>query len=171
MIYVLFGPPGVGKTYIGDLIASELGIHFFDADVLFDEELKIMVRAGKFSRELRERFFDKLHSVVERLLVEQKESKTLLIAQAFTKEKNRVDFSRHFDGQVKFILVKAPKNLAHSRMLDRFNNEPHVIDEGAFEYVWREFEKPHVEYVDIINDKLNNQLLVDEFIKIEEHKV
>jgi gluconokinase len=168
MIYVLFGPPGVGKTYIGDLIASKLDVKFFDADVLFDEELRKMVRAGKFSVELRELFFDKFKQVTEHLMSDSGDARNLLLAQAFTKDKNRRDFLKHFDGQVKFILVHAPKNLAHARMMDRIKTDTHVIDEGAFEYVWREFEEATIEHVDIINDSLDNKHIVDEFIRIME---
>lgn len=168
MIYVLFGPPGVGKTYIGDLISSRMKVKFFDADVLFDEELKKMVRAGKFSVELREIFFDKFKQVAEHLMSECNSGEHLLLAQAFTKDKNRQDFLRYFDGQVKFVLVHAPKNLAHARMLGRIRKDAHVIDEGAFEYVWREFEKPTIVHADIINDSLDNEHIIDKLIKIME---
>lgn len=166
MIYVLFGPPGVGKTYIGGLLAAGLGMKFFDADFLFDDELKKMVRSGNFTTEMREVFFDKLRIVTENLLSQLSNNQDLIIAQAFTKEKNRVDFFDYFDKQVKYIYVHAPKRLAHTRMLDRLLNNPHIIDENAFEYAWREFEEPKIDHSDIVNDDLDNGNIIKQFQEI-----
>lgn len=171
MIIVLFGPPGVGKTYIGQVLERNLKLRFFDADVLFDDEYRRMIRAGQFSDDMREKFFDKLSVTVEHILSKQKNSEVLVVAQAFTKEKNRQDFLNRFDGQVKFVLVSAPKTIAHNRVLDRLNNLDHIIDESAFEYVWRVFENPSILYEDLENDSIDDDKIVEYFSKyLEEAK-
>ena len=167
MIYVLFGPPGVGKTYIGGLLEKSLGMRFFDADVLFDDEMKKLVRSGNFSTEKRDIFFERLRVTTESLLTGLRNGQDLVLAQAFTKEKNRVNFSNAFDNQIKYVLVHAPKTLAHSRMVKRLLADPHIIDEGAFEYAWREFEDPRIEHVDLINDDLDNEKIVVAFEKFK----
>lgn len=165
MIYVLFGPPGVGKTYIGELVSKQLGMKFFDADVLFDEDLKVMLRAGDFTQELRNAFFNKLSLVTEHLLSELKEGQDLVIAQAFTKEKNRGEFLHYFDEQVKYVLVTASKDIAHFRMRERILHQPHIVDENVFEYAWREFEVPIVPHIEINNVNINDNDIIASFTK------
>ncbi len=155
----------MGKTYIGELLSQKKGMKFFDADILFDEEMKNLIRAGKFSMHMRDLFFTKLHLVAEHLLSQLEDGQDLVIAQAFTKEKNRVDFLNHFDNQVKYYLVHAPKNLAHTRMMDRLKKEIHVIDEGAFEYAWKEFESPKIFHDNIVNDATEQDAILRIFNK------
>lgn len=160
MIYVLFGPPGVGKTYIGGLVSSKLGMRFFDADVLFDEELKSLLRNGQFKQIHRDKYFEKLFVVTEHLMSELKEGQDLLIAQAFIKNKNRDEFSRRFDKHVRYILVKASRVIALDRMHERVSEErTHVVDEGVFNYSWEEFEEPRIQHDVMINVNQNDEQL------------
>ena len=168
MIYVLFGPPGVGKTYVGELISRKFNIRFFDADILFDEELKEMLRAGTYTQRVRDTFFDRLSLVTEHLLAELGSSKDLIIAQAFIKEKNRGEFLHYFDEQVRYVLVNAPKDLAHFRMRERARKEPHVVNDNIFEYSWNEFERPVVPHKSIDNTKLGDDNIVEMFANILE---
>ncbi len=168
MIYVLFGPPGVGKTYIGELVSKQLGMKFFDADVLFDEELRVMLRSGTFNQQVRDIFFDKLSLVTEHLLTELGDSKDLIIAQAFIKEKNRGEFLHYFDEQVRYVLVNTTKDLAHFRMTERTKNGPHVVNDNVFEYAWKEFERPMVPHKSINNTDLDNETIVKTFTKVME---
>lgn len=142
MIYVLFGPPGVGKTYIGQLVSKVKGWHFFDADILYDDELKFLLRSGKYSQEIRDVFIRKLIIATESLLT--KGVNNLVIAEAFTKEKNRIEFLDYFDQQVCYIMVDASKKLAGKRMKARLKKGEHVVDNFVFEFVWDEFENPKI---------------------------
>lgn len=161
MIYVLFGPPGVGKTYIGQLVSKALGWHFFDADILYDDELKFLLRNGKYTQEVRDKFVDKLIATTEGLLA--KGSRNLVIAEAFTKEKNRCDFLNYFDNQVTYIMVGANKSLAEKRMKTRLKKGEHVVDEFVFEFVWQEFENPAVPCYRLENEKSDDVELVKVF--------
>ncbi|MBP9702646.1 AAA family ATPase [Candidatus Woesebacteria bacterium] len=170
MIIVLFGPPGVGKTYIGGVLESKLSMHFFDADVLFDDEYRRSIRSGNYSDDMRDKFFEKLSSTVENILTKLKNDEVLVVAQAFAKDKNRIDFLHRFDNQVKFVLVHAPKTLAHNRVMDRIKNLDHIIDENAFEYVWSLFELPSVQHDDFVNDELHDDRIISKFSKYKECK-
>ncbi len=164
MIYVLFGPPGVGKTYIGELVSGKMGMRFFDADVLFDEELRSLLQNGKFEQSHRDKFFDKLAIITEHLLSELKDNQDLLIAQAFIKNKNRNEFSKRFDKHVRYILVKATRNLALDRMHKRLSNVPHhVVNDNVFNYAWEEFEKPLINHEVMINMDQDDKNLVRAF--------
>lgn len=168
MIYVLFGPPGVGKTYIGGLVSKKLGMKFFDADILFDEELKQMLRAGTFNQEVRDIFFDKLNLVTEHLLSKLDANQDLIIAQAFIKEKNRGEFLHYFDEHVRYIFVNTTKDLAHHRVSERSKHEEHIVDNNVFEYAWREFESPRVPHISIDNSSIDNETIIQTFTKVLE---
>lgn len=164
MIYVLFGPPGVGKTYIGQLLSNKLGLHFYDADLLIDDELKFLLRNGKYTQEMRDKFVQKLILTTEHLLSEKNED--LLIAEAFTKESNRFNFYRHFDEQVCYIMVRASKQLAKKRVAERLEKGEHVVDDFVFEFVWEEFESPSIRHRILNNEGKNESGLLQDFQNI-----
>lgn len=164
MIYVLFGPPGVGKTFIGQLVADKMGWHFFDADVLYDDELKYLLRSGKYTQEIRDRFVDKLVATTERLVADSDDN--IVIAEAFTKEKNRFEFLRHFDYQVSYVMVRASKSLAKQRMLERQTKGEHVVDEFVFEFVWDEFESPSIPHQTLHNQSADQDEIIARFASI-----
>lgn len=164
MIYVLFGPPGVGKTYIGSLLAKTMDWHFFDADTIYlnDDELRFLLANGQYDQHVRDRFVHKLIMTVQHMLGEDAD-RPLVIAEAFTKEKNREEFMRYFDGQVAYIMVHASRDLAFQRMRSRMIKEEHVVDEGVFEFVWAEFEAPKIPYKVLRNVDKSDIEIVDEF--------
>ncbi|PJE66984.1 hypothetical protein COU93_01265 [Candidatus Shapirobacteria bacterium CG10_big_fil_rev_8_21_14_0_10_36_6] len=164
MIYVLFGPPGVGKTYIGGLIAEKKNWHFFDADTIYlnDDKLRYLLANGKYDQSVRDRFVKKLIMTVQHMLSEN-ECKDLVIAEAFTKEKNRAEFMKYFDGQVSYIMVHASRDLAYKRMRARMKKEEHVVDEGVFDFVWDEFETPKIPYKTLRNTNKTDGEICEDF--------
>lgn len=169
MIYVLFGPPGVGKSYIGSLLAEQKKWQFFDADNIYlnDDELRYLLQSGKYDQTVRDRFVQKLMVTVEHLLAEHSGS-DLIIAEAFTKEKNRAEFMKYFDNQVTYIMVHASRSLAFERMRARMKKEDHVVDESIFEFVWDEFESPKIPHKTLRNTKKSDQALIAEFVNLLE---
>lgn len=169
MIYVLFGPPGVGKTYIGGLLAKRKKIHFFDADTIYlnDDELRYLLESGKYDQSVRDKFVNKLIMTVQHMLA-TKTSKDLIIAEAFTKEKNREEFMKYFDQQVEYIMVHASRNLAFERMRMRMKKEDHVVDEYVFEFVWDEFETPKIPHKVLRNINKNDEEIIEEFNNLVE---
>lgn len=164
MIYVLFGPPGVGKTYIGGLLARSKGWHFFDADTIYlnDDELRYLLASGQYDQKVRDRFVHKLIMTVQHMLAVDG-AKDIVIAEAFTKEKNRDEFMQYFDGQVQYIMVHSSRDLAFQRMRSRMIKEDHVVDENVFEFVWDEFEVPNIPHKVLRNVDKSDQEIVDEF--------
>lgn len=164
MIYVLFGPPGVGKTYIGSLLAKNKDWHFFDADMIYmnDDELRYLLANGKYDQNARDSFVKKLIMTVQHMLSVDS-GKDLIIAEAFTKEKNRVEFMKYFDGQVSYIMIHASRNLAFERMRARMKKEEHVVDEDVFEFVWDEFEAPKMPHKVLRNIDKTDEEITEEF--------
>ncbi len=164
MIYVLFGPPGVGKTYIGGLIAKHKKWHFFDADTIYlnDDELRYLLESGKYDQTVRDRFVKKLIMTVQHML-SVNDGKDLIIAEAFTKEKNRAEFMKYFDEQVSYIMIHASRDLAFERMRQRMKKESHVVDESVFDFVWAEFETPKIPHKLLRNINKTDGEICEEF--------
>lgn len=164
MIYVLFGPPGVGKTYIGNLIAKSKNWHFFDADTIYlnDDELRYLLESGKYDQKVRDRFVRKLIMTVQHMVAVDN-GRDVVIAEAFTKEKNREEFMKYFDNQVKYIMVHSSRDLAFQRMRARMKKEEHVVDEDVFEFVWDEFEAPKIPHMILRNMEKTDIEIIEEF--------
>lgn len=164
MIYVLFGPPGIGKTYIGNLLSKEKRWSFFDADTIYssDDALRYLLKEGKYDQGARDRFVEKLMMTVQNLLG-QSRGKDLVVAEAFTKEKNRKEFLKYFDNQVTYIMVHASRNLALQRMKARLLKEDHVVDKNVFDFVWDEFETPKIPYKLLENYNRSDKEILKEF--------
>ena len=164
MIYVLFGPPGVGKTYIGGLLAKDKAWHFFDADTIYlnDDELRYLLASGRYDQKVRDKFVHKLIMTVQHMLAVEGD-RDIVIAEAFTKEKNRDEFMRFFDGQVQYIMVHSSRDLAFQRMRSRMIKEDHVVDENVFEFVWDEFEVPTIPHKILRNVEKSNAEIIEEF--------
>lgn len=164
MIYVLFGPPGVGKTYIGGLIAQYKDWHFFDADTIYlnDDELRYLLANGKYDQTVRDKFVKKLIMTVQHML-SVNGGRDIVIAEAFTKEKNRSEFMKYFDEQVSYIMIHASRDLAFERMRARMKKEEHVVDESVFEFIWDEFEAPKIPHKILRNISKSDEEICEEF--------
>jgi len=165
MIYVLFGPPGVGKTYIGQLLSRTYELPFFDADILIDAEEFQLLQSGEYDQAARDVFVEKLIKHVESLIESNGFTQDLIIAEAFTKERNRLNFMKKFEGNVCYIMVDTPPNLAWKRAKERIkiSRKLHVINEKAFHQIWSEFEEPKLLYMVLKNNSSDDDTIVAEF--------
>lgn len=163
MIIVLFGPPGVGKTYVGRLLETKLGWHFFDADTIYfnDDELRYLLKMGKYTQQARDKFVNKLMIAAQHMVAGHPE-RNLVIAEAFTKEKNREEFLKYFDDQVHYVMVHASRDLAYQRTLARMEKEDHVVDQSIFEFIWDEFETPKIPHKVLRNYDKSDSEIIDE---------
>jgi len=46
-VLFLFGPPGSGKNFVGELLAAHFGFSFFDADLWLPKELRATLAQGR----------------------------------------------------------------------------------------------------------------------------
>ena len=162
MIPVLIGPPGVGKTYIGQLIQEKLGQFFFDADLLIDKNERKLIQQGKYEQKDRDKFVSKVIKKTSELIGKYKDN--IVIAEAFTKEKNREEYKKMFP-TIKFILVKSPKILSLKRVMKRILSKDHVIDKMSFEVMWDGFESPEVPHSVINNHKATDKKIIESYLK------
>jgi gluconate kinase len=166
MIYVLFGPPGVGKTYVGKLLSLQKKVGFFDADNLLDETERVLIRKGEYNLDARIIFFEKLIKYLGDIYPSKFEN--LVVAQAFTQEKNRIQFMNSLKNRVKFIRVVCSKGITQKRIKSRFNVENHVISPQVFDTIWGEFEEPKIAHSVVINEGNTDESLLSQLDTIME---
>ena len=163
MIYVLFGPPGVGKTYTGQLLSRTFDLPFFDADTLIDAEEMQLLQSGRYDQGARDRFVAKLINHIQLLVDDHGKTQDIVVAEAFTKEKNRIDFMNQFVGNTCYIMVNTPANVAKKRAIDRLSRSHHVINLKALDLIWKEFEQPRMLFVSLNNYRVTDDDLITQF--------
>ena len=164
MIYVLFGPPGVGKSYLGSLISLKTDYGFVDADNMFDEIERSLIRKGQYDIRARMLFFEKIIKYLRNIYPIK--FSNLVVAQAFTLEENREQFIKSNKNDVHFIQVKCPRDVAKSRVINRFKIKTHIITPEIFDRIWDQFEQPRIECDILLNENVSDSQLESKMTKI-----
>eukprot|EP01124_Arcella_intermedia_P020813 TRINITY_DN28348_c0_g1_i1.p1 TRINITY_DN28348_c0_g1~~TRINITY_DN28348_c0_g1_i1.p1 ORF type:complete len:186 (+),score=56.19 TRINITY_DN28348_c0_g1_i1:40-597(+) len=113
---VLFGNPGVGKSYIGSLLESNFGFYWYDADVDLTEEMKEAIENGNtFTQEMRDTYYHNIILNIQKLF--QVHTK-LVVSQALIKRQNRLQIRNHFP-TARFVWVQAEDELVEQRITKR----------------------------------------------------
>ncbi len=145
-IIVLFGLPGAGKSYIGDLLQSDFGFYHYDGDCSLPKIMKQAIfKKLPIDDSMRNLFFKRLTQKTKKL---SKNYKNLVISQTFIKEKYR----EHFLNQIpntQFIFIKANKSVRERRLLARLE---YPLDIKYSQKMTTIFEKPKINYKQIINN-------------------
>lgn len=159
MIVILFGLAGSGKNYVGELLSQETSFHFWDADnILTDEMLQCIQTKMPFTQAMRDRYF---LNVMHHLNELNKQYENIIVSQAFYKDKNRIEYLKHFP-QLIFIQVTASMDVLSQRLAQR-----NTIDRHYLEQISQQFEQPTHDYFLLENDTtLNPMSLVEQFMKI-----
>ncbi|MFH1770140.1 MAG: AAA family ATPase [archaeon] len=115
-IYLLIGPKGSGKSYIGNLIEKELGISFLNVEPFF-------MRSEEEANNLDEEFFEQAWKKVE----EEIEKYDKVILESIGTFDSFKEFLKELEDSydVKLIKVKSPLDLCIKRIRDR-DKEVHV---------------------------------------------
>lgn len=103
MIVFLFGLPGVGKTYIGQLMQRELGVCYWDGDEALTEEMKRAVRNEQsFSRQMTA---DLTSTIINQIQTLRQTHDFVIVSQAMLREVDRQTFREQFD-DIHFIYIR-----------------------------------------------------------------
>lgn len=115
-LFVFFGLPGAGKTYVGKIAEKYFGYYLYEGDQDMSDAYKNAVVDEIMTDELRQKFFDKL---IENIGILKKEK--VVVTQTFIKEKFRQQFLKAFP-EAKFILIEALTDVREKRLthLGRF---------------------------------------------------
>lgn len=144
MLYILFGLPGAGKTFVGKLF-EQWGFYFYDGDADLPEDMKIALAAERtITDELRDRFFKRLINTTKALYIQHKK---LVVAQTFIKEKYRQQLLAELPNAI-FILVQAENSVRKHRLSQR-NDYPLAYLMNMETY----FDKPRIAHSVIDNNK------------------
>ena len=144
MLFIVFGLPGAGKTYVGEVLKDEFGFYFYDGDRDLTDEMKKALKEKKlFNDSMRDVFFQ---SLINKVLQLHRTKKHLVVAQTFIKEKYRSQLLKAIPF-AKFILVQTKKALREKRLLQRND-----LDQNYVKKIITFFEKPTIEHFKIEND-------------------
>ncbi len=145
-LYAIFGLPGAGKTFIGQILKKDFGFYLYEGDQDMPPELKTALEKQEaVNDELRDAFFEKLINSIKQLL---NQHENIVVTQTFIKEKYREQFLQAFP-QASFILVEANDVIREERLVKR---KEWQLD---LEY-WRNmatlFEQPQIPHQTILNN-------------------
>lgn len=119
-IYLIMGVSGSGKTTIGQLLANQLGIQFFDGDDFHPEVNIEKMRAGiPLDDKDRYEWLKSINGTAKKVLVEDTSA---VIACSALKTKYREIIAENIEGSIIWILLNGPKELIQERMADRRNH-------------------------------------------------
>lgn len=105
-IFILVGPMGCGKNYVGERIAEQLRYHFVDGDSFISPEMK-----EKVSRFLPLTVGD-IHSFVTKRLIPGIEDALhehpdgLVVAQALYRTEHRAKIKNYFGDRCQIVLIE-----------------------------------------------------------------
>lgn len=166
MIIFLFGLPGVGKTYLGELIQKKAGACFWDGDHALTEEMKEAVdRERPFSPQMTA---DLSATIINKIKELQTRHPFIVVSQAMLREADRQTFQQHFP-TIRFIYISCAFDVASQRIADRAN----FVSVSYFTKLTEAFE-PHrlaaETYPTISNYGKTDEQLIEEFQAIIDKK-
>lgn len=110
MELLLFGPIGSGKSYIGELLAQEFGLHYHDADHdLPADALEAIVRHEPFTEAMREQFLER---VIARIRVLANAHPHFVVAQALFRNRQRARLLDTFPSLQLVWVRSSPEQIA-----------------------------------------------------------
>lgn len=143
---ILFGLPGSGKTFVGEVLQRHFGYHFYDGDTKLTEEMiNAIDHKIDVTDSMRNVFFNNLSQEIRELRMAHKK---LALAQTFIKEKYRELFLRAFP-DVQFILVETETHIRENRLSKRVASP---LDKEYARKISRNFEIPKVSHYIITNN-------------------
>jgi gluconokinase len=145
MVVILFGPPGVGKNYVGRILAQNYQFFFYDADEDLTADMAAAIEKEQaFTPEMRQHFFNIVNEKIHAL---KKQHRHVAVAQALIKESNRLQLKKALP-EAHFIQIIA--NL--QRIKQRIETRNDWISWEFAEKLHALFEAPQLKHYDIYNN-------------------
>ncbi len=145
-LVVLFGLPGTGKSFVGNIFKKYFDYYFYDGDNDLTKEMKEAIKVQKvFTDQMRDVFFKKLIGNIQELT---KKHKKLIVAQTFIKEKYRVSLINKIP-KVKFILIETKNSLREKRLAQRTD---YPLDLEYARKMEINFDTPMIDHLIITNN-------------------
>jgi gluconate kinase len=145
-IIVLFGLPGAGKSFIGDLLQDEFHFYHYDGDQSLPKIMKQAIfKKLPITNTMRTIFFKRLTQKTKKLLLTHQK---IIVSQTFIKDKYRKYFLAQIP-EAQFILIKAKKSIREKRLLKRLE---YPLDIKYAQKMITIFEKPKIVSKQITNN-------------------
>lgn len=116
MLLILFGLPGAGKTYAGQLLAREFGFHFHEADDDIPDDYRRLVTAGQVVPDERRDAYHR--ALLDRLAALSAEHPRLAVAVPLLRDRHRHWIRARFPEAV-FVLVECAAGPWEARLANR----------------------------------------------------
>jgi len=153
MLIFLFGLPGSGKNYVGNIFQEEFDFYFHDADSDLTPKFKQFISNGIIAPdEIRDDYYNLLISHIKELY---RKHKRIVVADVLLKEKHRKLMQSHFPNAY-FILLNCNPSILDSRLKERkhFVSKDYAIKFRSI------FEPPTIKHIKFSNNKNGNEGIV-----------
>jgi len=165
MIIVLFGLPGAGKTYIGNILKENFEFFLYNGDNDLPKRMrKALVSKEAISDTMRDEFFKRLIARVKKLYAKYTK---LAVAQTFIKEKYRLQFSRQFP-DARFLLIESNADIRRERLKKR--KVGFTLNLEYAESMEKIFESPKINHAVLVNEKDSKEELLRQIKKLFSQK-
>lgn len=152
MIIVLFGLPGVGKSFIAEVFRDNFGFYIYDADKKLPLAAFQAIKKKRMVSEVtRQKFYKRLIKDAAQL---EKKYGSIVVPRTFTYNRSRSFFKKLLP-QSQFILVKASHKIRSKRVIKR----DHHIDLEYAKKFDSIFEKPDISHFVIKNTRRGKTIL------------
>jgi carbohydrate kinase (thermoresistant glucokinase family) len=136
MVYIVMGVSGSGKTTVGELLAQNLGLPFYDADDFHpDENISKMKEGIPLSDEDRDGWLKTLAGQI----LKWEEAGGAVLACSALKEKYRKTLCSQLPEKIEWIFLKGSKELIKERILHR---KAHFMNAGLLDSQFEILEEP-----------------------------
>src|SRR5579859_1531112 len=113
ILYILFGLPGTGKTFIGKIFKQDFNFYFYDGDKDLPKDMKVAINSQSVITDaMRDIFF---HNLIQSIKKARKKYKKIVVAQTFIKEKYRLLLLDEIP-DAKFILIQTDTDVRELRL-------------------------------------------------------
>lgn len=145
-LYILFGLPGAGKTFVGKIFQDHYGFYLYDGDDDLPVDMKQAIKnLSPITENMRDNFSNNIIQKTKQLI---KTHNKIVIAQTFIKERHRKQFLKNFP-QSEFILVKSDNTIRENRLIQR---KEYPLDLKYARQMKTNFDEPQINYLTINND-------------------
>jgi gluconate kinase len=140
----LFGLPGAGKSFVGELLRDEFGFHLHEADDDIPDDYRRLVQAGHVVGDDRRDAYHRL--LLDRIAALAAQHPRLAVAVPLLRQKHR-DWIRARFPAAAFILVTCEPARWEARLAGR----THTVDAGYARKVLPLYEPPTLPHFTLDN--------------------
>lgn len=154
MLLVIFGLPGAGKSYLGNILQKTFGFFHYDGDEALPMNMKKALLKGQpVTDRQRSIFFNRLIQQLKKITVQFKD---IAVSQTFIKEQYRLRFAKHFPKAV-FLLVRANRLIREKRLSER---KTFPLEKEYQHVMSLMFEPPRIAHTIINNNASGKKMLI-----------